>query len=340
MNRRIALHTLRAALAKGATPDKPWSADWDVSGRCLSPVARCIAPRKEQSFRRAYATRLYDPEDGEFVAVDRISHVVYEDNHAPVELRLMVKCRKCDSCLKERQTLWGKRGLQEVGLSSRTWAGTLTVAPQWQEHFANKARLRCTKRGNGVFESHPLADQFLMRHAEINREITKIFKRLRKAGHEFRYLLVVEPHLSSHLDSESEEKGANFGLPHYHILVHEVGAEISKRVLDTAWNYGFTHFRLVDRTEPRAVWYVCKYLGKTSASRVRASLKYGVGRSSLEVAKSAPGVFLRDKTDLRNGAVSELGEASWARGARSAQPSAGFTQTDYLNCSRGGNDVV
>ena len=187
--------------------------------------------------------------------------VSVRDRDGPYAVQLTAKCRRCDVCLRERANLWARRAVQEVTASSRTWFCTLTLSPMWHEHFANLARAKCDKRVQR-FETLPLDRQMLERHLQIGAEVQLSLKRMRKAGHRFRYLIVLEAHQS--------------GLPHYHMLVHEMGTPITKRELEASlWAFGFAQFRLVDRDDRRAGWYVCKYLSKTSAARVRASLRYG-----------------------------------------------------------------
>lgn len=160
-----------------------------------------------------------------------------------------MRCRKCRSCRKQRQRMWVSRILTETEQANRTWFGTLTLRPE--EHY----RARCMAQSAGGATSSP--------EAEISKWITLYFKRLRKAGYSLRYIVVMERHKS--------------GLPHWHLLVHEVLLkEVPKRVLQAEWPYGFTVFRLV--AEPRgAARYVAKYLLKedTAVARVRASVRYG-----------------------------------------------------------------
>lgn len=96
-------------------------------------------------------------------------------------------------------------------------------------------------------------------HNEISKEITKYFKRLRKSGLKFRYVLVTEAHKD--------------GYPHYHALVHEVSAQIPKQKLEEQWPFGFTTFRLVK--DMKAAYYIAKYLAKDARTRIRASQGYG-----------------------------------------------------------------
>ena len=93
-------------------------------------------------------------------------------------------------------------------------------------------------------------------------DVTKWLKRVRKeSGAKLRYILVAEAHKS--------------GLPHYHMLVHEQvgGGQVGERTLRKQWAMGFSKWNLV--TDKAPARYVCKYLTKAAAARVRASLNYG-----------------------------------------------------------------
>lgn len=196
----------------------------------------------------------------------------FKDERGPYSVLLTAKCRKCDECRKDRQEHWALRAASEIRASPRTWFGTLTISPQWHERFAAAARLRSERRGNGVFEALPLDRQLHERHRVIGVELVKALKRLRKK-HQFRFLMVLEAHVS--------------GLPHYHMLLHEINSEVRKRELDQIWQFGFTKWRLVSEDGNEA-WYVAKYLGKNSAARVRASLRYG-GTLSEPEGSTVPG---------------------------------------------------
>jgi len=96
-------------------------------------------------------------------------------------------------------------------------------------------------------------------HSIISKELTKYFKRLRKKGAQFRFVLVAEAHKD--------------GYPHFHALLHEKGPMITKSTLQGEWPYGFTSAKLVK--DDRAALYVAKYLAKDARTRIRASLQYG-----------------------------------------------------------------
>ena len=118
-------------------------------------------------------------------------------------------------------------------------------------------------------------------HKVISAELTKYFKRLRKSGLKFRYVLVTEAHKD--------------GYPHYHALIHEVSAQIPKSRLQADWPYGFTTFKLVKDT--KAAYYITKYLVKDARTRIRASGKYG------QSGRSLPG--------LLGGLLSEVQYPKW-----------------------------
>lgn len=157
--------------------------------------------------------------------------------------------------------MWAARAILETRRSARTWFGTLTIAPQVHFRHLNAARARARSRAL-VWEELSTAEQFAALQAQSGREVTLMLKRLRKAtGAPFVYLCVAEAHES--------------GLPHYHLLVHERAHEmpIRKSQLDAEWRIGFCKWRLVN--ELREATYLCKYLGKATMARVRASVAYG-----------------------------------------------------------------
>lgn len=174
---------------------------------------------------------------------------------------LEVSCRRCPSCLRLRANVWKFRALAEIESARRTWFGTITLSPE--QHFRMKCQAIRALGPSVVFEQMSEAEQFAARHRQINIELTKYFKRLRKDRPEgLRFLLVAEAHKS--------------GLPHYHCLIHEnreSDATVGRRDLEAQWTLGFTKWRLVK--DGAAAFYVCKYLAKSSQARVRASIRYG-----------------------------------------------------------------
>ena len=196
---------------------------------------------------------------------DQIRVCLKVEKDSPLFVDLKVPCRKCPVCLEHRRRLWTARGIHEVRASTRTWFGTLTIAPEMRFRCSLIARSEVAKRGAdyGLLSA---SEQFKAIERVTSREVTKWLKRVRKnSGAKFRYLLVSEAHKD--------------GFPHYHVLMHEHGSEVSKRVLETAWRYGFSQFRLVDGEGP--VGYVSKYLAKSALTRVRASQRYGQAAKQL-----------------------------------------------------------
>lgn len=124
-----------------------------------------------------------------------------------------------------------------------------------------KVEARRLRASRETISSLDAAEQFRLLADELGQEATRWLKRIRsKTGAPFRYLLVAEEHKT--------------GDPHLHVLLHEFGEPITKRVLEGSWVTGFTHWRLVG-DDRRAAYYVCKYLSKDLRTRVRASLGYG-----------------------------------------------------------------
>lgn len=174
-------------------------------------------------------------------------------------LDLRTRCRKCAACLKFRQYVWAERCVNEtvrawVG-GARTWFLTLTFKPSFHVYAL----------GRGGY-----LDPEVARIA--NREVTLWFKRLRKAGSSFRYVVVMEPHKS--------------GVPHFHTLFHEIAgcAPVRRSVLRETWSgpndelTGRIDCELVKERlgeAGRISNYIGKYLTKTKGARVRASASYG-----------------------------------------------------------------
>lgn len=240
------------ALEAGARQISPLEVEWDAHGPCLMPVRREVSARKGQGFS---IEKLVDlgAQGLEYVSLN-----YGVDRTMPYAVYLTVRCRMCDACLRERKKLWARRAVAEMSRAARTWFGTYTLSPEWQSYFGAKAAMEASRNGD-VLEALPFDQQLILRHQAISPEFTKYLKRLRKRGHRLRYLLVLEAHKTM--------------LPHYHVLIHESGAPVPKRVLEDEWRLGFSQFRLAE--DARAVFYAAKYLGKSSAARVRASLHYG-----------------------------------------------------------------
>lgn len=190
-------------------------------------------------------------------------------------LDLTVPCRKCARCLEARAKEWTRRAIEETITRPRTWFGTLTLDP-----YHHAMSMVAVKSRTPDWAALRPAAQFGLLVSETGKEITRWLKRVRKrSGARIRYLLVAEQH---------SERLA--GLPHFHILIHEVdaGRPVRKEVLKSEWKLGFTRWKLADRWTAR---YVCKYLAKDASTRVRASKDYGRGddRSVVELLRGRDG---------------------------------------------------
>lgn len=261
VERASALRSVGKALDKGKlTPAPNWRPNlrkhgttiphsWiaELAGNCTAPVT---------IFR-----------DGVYLRLDNGAHIMGGSPTAerPVMTELHVPCRQCENCLRRRAAHWRMRAETEYRAAVRTWFGTLTVAPEF--HSRCKMRLLIGSAADAIpaypdFDTLPQHDQFALRHRMISKEITLYVKRLRKQSEaELRFLCVAEAHKN--------------GLPHYHMLVHEVSPAkpIRHAVLTAQWRLGFSSWKLVH--DARSAAYVCKYLAKSSMARVRASLDYG-----------------------------------------------------------------
>ena len=150
---------------------------------------------------------------------------------------------------------------------NRTWFGTLTLSPEWQAEFLARARDRwmAAHSHSGEipewWEQAECDERFRLTRKELVKEVQRFWKRLRKKGHQFKYLLVFERHKS--------------GLPHMHFLLHETGNHILKKQIQAEWPFGFSNVKLVRGDDLRkAAWYVVKYLSKSVQARQLASLGY------------------------------------------------------------------
>jgi len=227
------------ALLNGASRVSYNRIDWPIFGDCQN--------RFTQTFK---CPPYLDP----WGRKTKRDYAIYIDLHT--------RCRRCPKCLRHRAALWKARALAEYQGSVRTWFGTLTLRPDRQWHFRARAIQRASREG-ASFEAMSSDDQFKRVHAEISRELTKGIKRLRQNTQSpFKYLIVAERHKS--------------GDPHYHLLIHERSASRPIRyaqLKSDLWREGFSNYRLVVADDNPA--YLCKYLGKDMAARVRASQNYG-----------------------------------------------------------------
>ncbi len=218
--------------------------EWDVSGRCLSPITRFVDARPAAEGKGKYL-------------------MVGPGTPVPLQVDLEVPCRQCLNCLRQRRAVWTARAIEEYRLATRTWFGTFTLTPDEHE----MVRHLCVKEASTVhldFDALSADDRFKRRHIKISKWLTLWLKRVRKnSGAPLRYMMVCEAHKS--------------GLPHYHALVHEsaLDKQVTKRTLQAAWPHGFTSFKLLPHDESWRAAYACKYLSKSILARVRASIGYG-----------------------------------------------------------------
>ena len=181
-----------------------------------------------------------------------------------------VRCRTCPPCLRASMWRWLRSMEAHIAATAskgrRTWFGTLTLRPEAQQATLHQALVQWMQShgSSGVPDwwDDPACDyRFALHRAVLVREIQLYWKRLRKAGHRFKYIVVFERHKS--------------GLPHMHWLVHEAGDRITKDALQKQWHLGFTKVKLVCAEHNRkAAYYVSKYLSKNKQSRQLASLCY------------------------------------------------------------------
>lgn len=183
----------------------------------------------------------------------------FEAPQGPLPVEIPGRCRKCSNCMTHRRNLWVARAVDEIDISSRTWFGTLTVNPEHRFRLECLAEQRL-RMGNEYLRDLTPPEQYRYLADFLGKEATRWLKRLRKKA-ALRYLLVFEAHKD--------------GFPHIHLLLHEQGANLSKRDLEHHWSYGFSNWRLVDKGDTKPAWYVSKYLVKDARTRVRASQHYG-----------------------------------------------------------------
>lgn len=190
--------------------------------------------------------------------------------------------------------------MQATMQGNRTWFGTLTLSPEAQSEFLVRAlktrhaqslpegwdrtervTYYCKRRKTHVtVDGYLCDDRFAALRVEFLREVQKYWKRLRKQGMSFRYLLVFERHKS--------------GLPHAHFLLHEQDGPILKRSLRSQWPWGFFQASLVGgrarnaAAPDKAAWYAVKYLTKSNQARVVASRGYAPEKRSLTKGSNRP----------------------------------------------------
>jgi hypothetical protein len=197
---------------------------------------------------------------------DKICVSLLAEKEAASVATIETPCRKCEPCLRARSQLWAARARDEIAIATRTWFGTLTLAPAQALQLRFGAELQKDQQGHQLGELTE-DELFTAMSKGATAELTKWLKRIRKnSGARLRYILVCEKHKS--------------GVPHWHVLIHEYEGKVTKAKLEASWRYGFSHFRLVERENIKTAWYVCKYLGKSALARVRASQQYGTPKAA------------------------------------------------------------
>lgn len=261
------------ALGVGATRLTEAHVEWDISGECehplrfetfARPAQRGFVDTSGRPVARSVGKALLK---AGFTPHHLVDGFEWErgENH-PLWVSLIVRCRRCEWCLRRRAILWANKARNEIASASRTWFATFTATPD--QHFVWECAARMTQHEDDhPFEALSENEQFRRRCAAAGADITRYVKRVRKqSGAPLRYLFVAEKHQS--------------GLPHWHALFHEVdpAKPIRKAVLKEQWPYGFTRFKLAENQG--TAWYLCKYLSKDVATRVRSSLHYGQYREA------------------------------------------------------------
>lgn len=222
---------------------------------------------------------------------DPVLSALGKESERPLFTDAWVRCRRCVWCLRQRSNMWTARVASELTRAPRTWMLTLTLSSE------NQHRMLCVAGVAGkAMDTEEW--EFKARHWAISQEITKYLKRVRKETR-FRYALVCERH------DGKRGKGANYGLPHYHAVIHEYpdeplrmapvrrddgtilhdkkGRPYWEGVLSEKWGLGFVTVKEVDTSVPvRAARYVAKYLAKDARCRVRASQRYGAAPQVLQ----------------------------------------------------------
>jgi len=133
-----------------------------------------------------------------------------------------VACRQCWQCKENRIQDWVGRCIAESKTATHTWTFTLTY-------------------GGGDHERTAVLTY---------SDVQKYFKRLRKAGYKFKYIV-------------AGEFGTAKGRAHWHGCLFFQGKApkwpVRQRVNDAYWEHGYSYF---DESSPKAFKYCCKYVLK------------------------------------------------------------------------------
>jgi hypothetical protein len=255
------------ALAAGGKAKRLTEFEWSLAGGCTSPSLLSVKSRAyKPAGDRSRVALVGDPDYTSGQKHGRISRNI------PAYTDLWVRCRKCDNCMGARAMHWKDRIVYEIHQASRTWFGTLTLAPDVQFRMLLEARRKydiesgidaTSETRNKSFDQLSVDQQFERQCRLYYREVQKFFKRIRKKNPAvFKYVVVFEKHT---------EKLSGF--PHAHFLLHERSGVIRHRELAGEWSLGLTNFKLVE--DDGGASYVTKYLWKEACSKIRASTDYG-----------------------------------------------------------------
>lgn len=226
----------------------------------------------------------------------------------PITVTGVSRCRVCLPCKHRRSMFWTGRAITEWNQARMTLFGTITLGVDEHLRLDQLALLRLASKRVDFSKLSP-DEIFTERARQFGFELQRYLKRLRKgdADHvkpKIRYLICAEMHESERTSPEMR------GRPHYHMLLHWVGGgalvngnpsiaisegsdgEWEMRKVKTSkgwqplafvrddafirknWTLGFTKFQWAHNANSAA--YVCKYLTKSLAVRVRASQYYGL----------------------------------------------------------------
>lgn len=236
------------ALQGGATRTSICSVDWPIAGDCLKP------------YRTEIVGRPADYKDGDYS--QPLRQFTFTGGKMTLFVTLHTRCRSCEKCKKARANEWRYRAREELRRAARSWFGTLTLSPVDHYRMVVEARRHC--RATGIlWEALTDEERFKRVANESLKEVTKYMKRVRKQSRvPLRYICVTEKHKS--------------GLPHFHLLVHEVETKpVTHKILSTQWHLGFEKWRLVPLGDLKGAGYVTKYISKSAQGRIRASQHYG-----------------------------------------------------------------
>lgn len=220
-------------------------------------------PESEALPRTAYLAAIEGRIDGRKISQQRscVDPVTVRQQNGNLFYEVSVRCRKCGPCRVAKANYWIYAAMHQFSVApGRTWFGTLTLDPEQQGIVRDMAR--SASSDPTIWWDNPKCDAVFKAVRDILvPETRRMWARLRKGGHRFKYLLVFERHKS--------------GLPHMHFLVHEYSGPIRKRQLQAAWWLGFSKMKLVPADDQNRVsFYVAKYLAKSPQARQIASRGY------------------------------------------------------------------